>query len=467
MIQNNTLARVGAMDPGNAAAIGGQKNSPAGKAFAELFAMNMACSCGGNGGGIPGAVMADMPTEIVADAAAGNAVVFVAEGMEAVAAEAMVGGEAEKLSNLTAADEQDEPMVFAEEHFEAAAAEAETAFAGIAELQAVLSGVAAVASSEPQAADAGQRSGINPGMQHLVEKMQQSSETTEYDTAAWLGEPVREIMKEIKDNRIIARASAGADPAGNPAIGSETASIIKDMAIAGQPDGISEQGLEGFEAVSAEEASEFADALKQQISSKEQGQNIVSAHDQSQSQGQGAAAGAVGLERAGTAYTAVSSPEYAGTYSQVGNEILAKLEQKGPMEFKMTLQPQDLGDIDVQFKVSEGKLIIDIMAASARTQTLLVSQVDQLVASLGLQNVHVESVSVNHPAQTGTGTAAEQMMAMNGGMEFSHKNSRNRDSDNDGRTYGRADADDRIQTVKAAENSRIVRNLSQRMDYAV
>lgn len=82
-------------------------------------------------------------------------------------------------------------------------------------------------------------------------------------------------------------------------------------------------------------------------------------------------------------------------YSQIGREIQLKLEQKGPMEFKMQLVPKDLGQIDVRLKINEGKLIIDIAAASSKTQALLIGQADKLVMSMGLQNVEVETVQVN------------------------------------------------------------------------
>lgn len=83
-------------------------------------------------------------------------------------------------------------------------------------------------------------------------------------------------------------------------------------------------------------------------------------------------------------------------YSQIGKEIMAKLDQKLPMEFRMQLQPENLGKIDVSLKMTDGKLVIDIMAASTQTQTLLAGQVDKLISSLGLQHVQVETVQVNH-----------------------------------------------------------------------
>ena len=81
-------------------------------------------------------------------------------------------------------------------------------------------------------------------------------------------------------------------------------------------------------------------------------------------------------------------------YNQIGREIQLKLEQKGPMEFTMQLEPKDLGQIDIKLKVNEGKLVIDIIAVSSKTQALLAGQVDKLITSMGLQHVEVETVQV-------------------------------------------------------------------------
>ena len=108
-------------------------------------------------------------------------------------------------------------------------------------------------------------------------------------------------------------------------------------------------------------------------------------------------------------------------HSQISQEILSRLEKKGPMEFKMQLEPESLGKIDVNLKFHDGKLIIDILAASGRTHALLASQVDKLIQSMGLQNVQVENVQVGQQSsgqqQDGQGSA----FFMNGGMDFFQK----------------------------------------------
>lgn len=130
------------------------------------------------------------------------------------------------------------------------------------------------------------------------------------------------------------------------------------------------------------------------------------------------------MNTAGAADTAAATqtdqPSAAGAYSQVSGEILAALEKKGPSEFKMQLQPEDLGQIDISLKISQGKLIIDIMADKTQTQALLTGQVDKLISSLGLQNVQVESVQVSQQMNSDSQSSQHQAYQNQGGMNFSN-----------------------------------------------
>ena len=114
-------------------------------------------------------------------------------------------------------------------------------------------------------------------------------------------------------------------------------------------------------------------------------------------------------------------------YNQIAEEIAAKLEQKGPTEFKLQLKPENLGEIDISIKISDGKLSIDIISANAKTQDLLVSQVDKLIGKLGLQNFQIENVQINPGTTTSatpstTNNEAENQAAMlNLGMNFSDR----------------------------------------------
>ncbi len=121
---------------------------------------------------------------------------------------------------------------------------------------------------------------------------------------------------------------------------------------------------------------------------------------------------------------AAQPAESSETYSQIRDEILSKLEKNGPSEFKMQLVPEDLGQIDVKLRLSEGKLIIDILAANSKTQALLTSQVDKLISGMGLQNVQVESVQVSQQMNSQTqDNGQNQGFSMNAAMDFSQRKS--------------------------------------------
>lgn len=127
------------------------------------------------------------------------------------------------------------------------------------------------------------------------------------------------------------------------------------------------------------------------------------------------------VKESGILNQSVQTSGKAEQYSQISDEILSRLEQKNSNEFRMQLQPEDLGQIDIKLKLNEGRLIIDIMAANAKTQTLLTSQVDKLIASMGLQNVQVESVQVSQQMNPQSNGGQSQWQSMNFGMDFSQQ----------------------------------------------
>jgi len=161
-------------------------------------------------------------------------------------------------------------------------------------------------------------------------------------------------------------------------------------------------------------------------------------------------------------------------YGQIGKEIFSKLEQKGPMEFKMQLEPEDLGKIDIKLKLNEGKLIIDIIASNAKTQALLTSQVDKLVQSMGLQNVLVESVQVNQQTNQQTNQLGQDSQnlafAMNAGMNFSQKKHQEQMQEQLTRQKNLSNAisplNDVNQGIEAVRNIGL-RNGTRKMDYSV
>ncbi len=102
-------------------------------------------------------------------------------------------------------------------------------------------------------------------------------------------------------------------------------------------------------------------------------------------------------------------------YSQISKEILNRLEQKGPTQFQMTLEPADLGQIEIKMQFANNKLVIDIAAANSKTQALLSNQVDNLVMSMGLQNVKVEVIQSGNNSMTAHETLENQTQAYTAG----------------------------------------------------
>jgi len=105
---------------------------------------------------------------------------------------------------------------------------------------------------------------------------------------------------------------------------------------------------------------------------------------------------------------------------QVEQKIIQNFEPAKPMTLQMTLSPDNLGDIDIKLSYHQGKLIIDIMAASSETQKLLGNQINQLVRGLALQNVQVETVHLNTPVEA-TENGESMGSLLNDGSQFSQQ----------------------------------------------
>lgn len=183
---------------------------------------------------------------------------------------------------------------------------------------------------------------------------------------------------------------------------------------------------------------------------------------------QGAAAARETAETVPPSQTVESSQPY----SQIKAEILTKLEQNGPTEFKMQLDPEDLGQIDIKLKLSEGKLIIDILAANSRTQALLTGQADKLIASMGLQNVTVESIQVSQQMNSQTSDSGQgQGYTMNAAMDFSQRKQQEQYQQqvlNDSKLTGALNRQpDEAQTNSQANRIGATRYDSHRINYAV
>lgn len=119
----------------------------------------------------------------------------------------------------------------------------------------------------------------------------------------------------------------------------------------------------------------------------------------------------------GYAKTIDAEKEIPQVNKQIETEILQRLDKKGPLEFKMQLRPQELGQIEVNIKMHQGKLTIDILSESERTQNLLFGKVDRLIAGMGLHNVQIENIHIN--CQTPLDMQGENRGAfMNSAMDF-------------------------------------------------
>lgn len=80
---------------------------------------------------------------------------------------------------------------------------------------------------------------------------------------------------------------------------------------------------------------------------------------------------------------------------QVEGKILEQFDGKTGKVFKMTLKPDHLGEIDVELKINNGKLVIGILSASQETHELLTRQVDQLIRGLALQKIQVQTIETH------------------------------------------------------------------------
>jgi len=182
--------------------------------------------------------------------------------------------------------------------------------------------------------------------------------------------------------------------------------------------------------------------------------------------------GAVSTRSASEVSPVTQPVETSQPYSQIKSEILSNLEKSGPTEFKMQLDPEDLGQIDIKLKLSDGKLIIDIMAANSKTQAMLTGQVDKLIAGMGLQNVVVESVHVSQQMNSQTqDNSQSQGFTMNSAMDFSQRKQQEQAQQqmlNDSRLAGTLNRQqDETQTDNQANRIEGMRYNTHRMNYAV
>lgn len=153
-------------------------------------------------------------------------------------------------------------------------------------------------------------------------------------------------------------------------------------------------------------------------------------------------------------------------YNQVAKAVTENLNSKGPMEFKLQLQPENMGLIDIKLSIEGGKLTIDILAANAKTHMLLAGQTDKLIQGLGLQNVQVENVQVGHNAADMGGQGQNQSGSMNDSADLFHKNRHNEFVNHDGSNSGYGEQNLPDEDAEIA-NAAFVTQGMYRLNYAV
>jgi flagellar hook-length control protein FliK len=137
----------------------------------------------------------------------------------------------------------------------------------------------------------------------------------------------------------------------------------------------------------------------------------------------------------------------------------------------MLLEPRTLGEINIKLKIVKGKLTIDILAAKAETQTLLTSQVDKLITSMGLRNVQVESIQIS---QQMLQNQVDQSHShnMSADMEFFHRKNQEQHRQRDFFHEGKRDGSHE-QLLAKAQDSKEVNGIgahlydSHRINYAI
>ncbi len=340
----------------------------------------------------------------------------------------------------------------------------------------------------------GSSAGSNSGKLKLIEKLAESSPNTVYDPVAWQQKSVQEIMNEIKSNRIMESKAEGLKASIEQAENSSTITELEDgqgklrlmeklaesnpnisydelvwqqKSVQEIMNEIKSNRIQGKDLMNLTDDTAITNsaALIKGISEVEKKTTDASVNLMNSDVGASAqdASKLMAYGADGTSFN-TNLPEAAKSepYVQINREILTKLEQKGPMEFTMQLKPEDLGTIDIKMKISEGKLVIDIMAASPKTQNILASQVDKLVANLGLQNVKVENIQISAIPQGIT----EQQYVMNGGMGFFQRRNQEQTEKQDRRT-GAERAINRIGAATETAEKPVSRMMTNKMDYAV
>lgn len=118
---------------------------------------------------------------------------------------------------------------------------------------------------------------------------------------------------------------------------------------------------------------------------------------------------------------ATQQTERPAPFAQVADKIAEAAAKGEPTALKMTLNPEQLGEIEIKIDMSQGKLQIGITAEKPETLHLLSGQLEKLTTRLGLHQFQIEGITLNPAAtqihtQTHTNTNANLHQNLAGGL---------------------------------------------------
>lgn len=100
---------------------------------------------------------------------------------------------------------------------------------------------------------------------------------------------------------------------------------------------------------------------------------------------------------------------------QVKQQIIESCE-KGRMEFRMQLYPQELGKLDIKMVLESGRMTIEIVTSTARAADLLTRNAESLASTLRMSGMDLQNVQIVHQADN-RNEHMEQALDMGGGYQ--------------------------------------------------
>lgn len=113
---------------------------------------------------------------------------------------------------------------------------------------------------------------------------------------------------------------------------------------------------------------------------------------------------------------AVQQTEKPAPFVQVADKIAEAAAKGEPTALKMTLNPEQLGEIEIKIDMNQGKLQIGITAEKPETLNLLSGQLEKLMTRLGLQQFQIEGITLNPviaPIQTNSNPSTNANLHQN------------------------------------------------------